>query len=112
MVFTWVSLQTFPKGSGPIPRNLLSSREVKSQNLTCIEEMLFDGVCWVVVVVGETVFAPEIEIEKIVKTDMVVRRSAFPFSLVIMAVNHQAHCTTVTVLHFKRARCDGPVREH
>ena len=66
MVFTLVSLQTSPVGSGPIPRNLLSSREVKSQNLTCIEEMLFDGVCWVVVVVGETVFAPEIEIEKIV----------------------------------------------
>ena len=76
--------------------------------MTCIEEMLVDGVCWVVVVVGETVFASEIEIEKIVKIDMVVRRSAFPFSLVIMAVNH----CTVTVLHFKRARCDGPVREH
>ena len=79
--------------------------------MTCIEDMLFDGVCWVVVVVGETVFAPEIEIEKIVKTDMVVRRSAFPFSLVIMAVNHQAHCA-VTLRHFKRACCDRPAREH
>ena len=66
MVFTWVSLRTSPKGSGPIPRNILSSRKVKNQHLTCIEEMLVDGICLVVVVVGETVFAPEIEIEKIV----------------------------------------------
>ena len=61
MVFTLVSRQTSPKEFEPIPTNLSSSREVINHDLTCIEEMLVDGVCLVVVVVGEAVFAPKIE---------------------------------------------------
>ena len=61
MVFTLVSRQTSPKGSGPIPRHLWSSKEVRNQDFTCIEEMLVEGVCLVVVVVGEAVFGPKIE---------------------------------------------------
>ena len=56
----------FSKGVWAHSQEFIEFRRSQNLYLTCIEEMLVDGLCWVVVVVGETVFAPEIEIEKIV----------------------------------------------
>ena len=83
---------------------------------TCIGDKLVDGVSLEVVVVGWVVFAPDKDTNiygwyrrwwKLNLMDSILwsRGLAFPFQLVMMALNQEAHCT-VTLRHFKRTLRD------